>query len=254
MDTRVKILVLGAGYVGRYLQKLCEQESPHSTVYMTRRSLGLAFQFDLARPETWSCLPDADITFWLFSAEPLVQVRAFYQQNKSRLQNLVVVGTTSTFLIPQSDMLINEKSAIDHNQARAQGEDYLLSQGAKLVHSSGIYGPGRNPLDWIHQGRVGRSENLVNMIHVQDLCRILWLASQKGEPGTRYIATDGKPQSWDSIIQYWEDQGLVHHVPKRESSRPSKHIDGSWTLNSLGVTLRYPNFAKAIFDNFQTTT
>ena len=77
---------------------------------------------------------------------------------------------------------IDESAPIDLTKPRVQGEEYLRNEhGAIVLRVAGIYGPGRNPLDWIRQGRVGPSRKYVNLIHVEDLAAICLAALEKGE-------------------------------------------------------------------------
>lgn len=199
--------------------------------------------FDFDEASTWDRLPQAEITFWTFPAVPVEQVRAFYLKKKQELGNIVLMGSTSALIPQQEHGWVNESTHLDTSEERVLGEIFLQEQGARLVLSSGIYGPHRNPMDWIKKGLVGRSEKFVNMIHVEDLCQFLWNASQFGRPAQVYIASDGNPQTWNSLIAQWEKKSFVKDVPVKASAKPSKRVDSSYSIAELQIRLKFSDVA-----------
>ena len=116
--------------------------------------------------------------------------------------------------------------------------------------SSGIYGPGKNPVDWVKNGYVGKSEKFVNMIHVKDLAHIIFKAGERGKKNSVYIASDGVPLQWSHVIELWEKEGLLSNVAEKPSKRSSKKINSSATLLELEVDLKYRNFAEVVANEF----
>ena len=68
-----------------------------------------------------------------------------------------------------------------------------------MLRVTGIYGPGRNPLDWIRQGRIGPSRKYVNLIHVEDLAAICLAVLDRGYPSEAYNVSDGQAHTWKEI-------------------------------------------------------
>ncbi len=243
---KVDYLILGKGFTARSLIRWIEQHEPGARVVVTSRKGAPSLEFDLDRPDTWQALPAATHTLWTFPAAPLNQVKSFYESKGDSLGRLVVIGSTSAFQIEAEDAWVNEQSPLDLSIERVQGEDYLRSQGARVVFSSGIYGYDRDPLEWVKSGRVGKSQKYVNMIHVDDLAQVLIKAALVGGSGQVYIASNSHPQTWQDIIDQWEDRNLVKDVPFQDSKRPSKRVDASSTLKALNVRLKFQNFANSI--------
>ena len=239
-------LILGFGYTASFLKKRILNKYPQDKVSSTSRTNESHILFDLEDPETWDSLPQADLTYWTFPAVPLDLVKEFLTKKKTHLGQIIVIGSTSGFLVNENGENVNEKSSLDLSLDRVQGEDYLRSQGSILMMASGIYGEGRNPLDWVKKNYVGKSSKIVNMIHVVDLCNFLLNASFLGKPGSLYIASDGNPQSWEEVITLWEKRGLVSQVAYKESKRISKKIDSSSSIRELNVTLQFQNFADLV--------
>jgi len=103
---------------------------------------------------------------------------------------------------------------MDRTKPRVQGEKYLRNELCHIVlRVAGIYGPGRNLLDWIRQGRIGSSRKYVNLIHVEDLAAICFAALDRGHPGEAYNVSDGQPHTrneiWPTAQQRWGEKRLT---------------------------------------------
>ncbi len=238
-------LILGHGFTADYLKSLIKEKEPGCEVYSTSRCDPSRLKFDLSDSATWHNLPKAKITYWTFPPEPFFLVQEFYEKMHQQLGRLVVVGSTSSFLTNRPDETVDERSPLNLKKERVQSEVFLQNQGATLVMSAGIYGSGRNPLDWVKKSMVGKSDKYVNMIHVEDLAQFLYLAGQNGKSGQLYLASDGRPVRWREAIESWEAQGLLSDTPEKGSQRSSKKVDRRWWIKCLGVQIRHPNFVKA---------
>ncbi len=244
---KVDVLILGYGYVAQNLeQELLKNDSSLQLIKTSRQKKEGFLYFDIEDPESWNQLPEATLTYWTFPPSIEETTKEFSGVLRKKSKKTIVIGTTGSFAIDKDHQHIEESSPFDKTKERARSEEFLLSFGFSLVMSAGIYGPGRNPLDWVRSGRVGKSEKFVNMIHVSDLVQFLIGASKKSE-GNIYIASDGNPQTWQSIIEYWEQKGLVKSVPQKESSRPSKRLDPKKSIKDLNLDLKFHNFQEAVF-------
>lgn len=244
---KVDYLILGHGYTAQFLI----EELPSQAKWLaTSRSDQKFHYFDLTDVESWDQLPSAKVTYWTFPPTPIDLVKDFYSENKEKLGKLVVVGSTSGFLTTESHQEVTETTPFDESIERAQAEKLLMDQGATVVMSSGIYGPGKNPVDWVKNGYVGKSEKFVNMIHVKDLANIIFNAGEKGKSNSVYIASDGVPLQWSQVIELWEKEGLLANIPEKESKRSSKKINSSATMVELGIDLKHRNFANVVINEF----
>ena len=120
---------------------------------------------------------------------------------------------------------IDESAPLDLTKSRVQGEEYLREHhGAIVLRVAGIYGPGRNPLDWIKQGRVSPSRKYVNLIHAEDLAAICLLALEKGKPGESYNVSDGTARTWDEIYATAQQRWGVAATEGKEDGSTGKRI------------------------------
>lgn len=243
---QVDHLILGLGPSGMALKKWIESHEPQSSVVYTSRSNQDGILFDLDDSASWVHLPEARVTYWTFPPQSVDQIKPFVDTQKQKLGHLIVVGTTSSFALEGPNQVVDESTPLDKNNPRAQGEEYLQSQGAVLVMSSGQYGFGRNPLQWIEKGWVGRNDKFVNMIHLEDLAQFLYQAGQLGQAGQLFIASDNNLMTWNQVIDVWEAEGLIENTSKKESQRPSKKINSSRSLKELKVNLKFDNFAQGV--------
>jgi len=128
-----------------------------------------------------------------------------------------------------------------------QGEEYLRNKlGAIVLRVAGIYGPGRNPLDWIRQGRVSPSRKYVNLIHAEDLAAICLLALEKGKPGEAYNVSDSTPRTWNEIYATAQQRWGVAAAAKKEELSTGKRISTAKLRSELGYILKYPDLYEAL--------
>jgi nucleoside-diphosphate-sugar epimerase len=128
-----------------------------------------------------------------------------------------------------------------------QGEEYLRNKlGAIVLRVAGIYGPGRNPLDWIRSGRVSPSRRYVNLIHVEDLAAICLAAMEKGKPGETYNVSDGTPRTWNELCVTAQQRWGVAAAAVKEVGSSGKRISNAKLRADLGYVLKYPDLYEAL--------
>jgi nucleoside-diphosphate-sugar epimerase len=246
------LIILGSGYLGRFLAaEACSQgRAVLSTSREPDRRLRdvpstQRLRFDLAQPDTWANIPaDADLV-WCFPATAVEQVQAFAKRLGVPPRRLVVLGSTSAYESKDQSTVypppwIDESAPIDMRKPRVQGEEYLRKEhGAIVLRVAGIYGPGRNPLDWIRSGRVRPSGRYVNLIHVEDLASICLLALETERPAEVYNVSDGTPRTWADICRVAQTRwGITAHEAGRDN-RPGKRIDTRKLTKELGVRIQH---------------
>jgi len=253
------LVVLGSGYTGRVLHKTGTSEG--RTVHATSRNplTNLAgvpseqrLRFDLEQPSTWLNIPVGADLIWCFPATPLEQVQAFARTLDAPPRRIVVLGSTSAYDVPSHSTeypppWIDESAPVNLTKPRVQGEEYLRNaRGAIVLRVAGIYGPGRNPLDWIRHGRVGSSRKYVNLIHAEDLAAICLLALDKGKPSEVYNVSDGTPRTWNEICATAQQRWGVAAAAIKEDHSSGKRISNSKLRADLGYALWHPDLYEAL--------
>ena len=254
-----RLVVLGSGYTGDVLHRMgtSQERIVHATSRNPLNNLAgipseLRLRLDLEQPSTWLNIPAKADLIWCFPATPLEQVQAFTRAFNALARRMVVLGSTSAYETSDQSTeypppWIDETAPIDLNKSRVQGEEFLRKDcGAILLRVAGIYGPGRNPLNWIRQGRVGPSRKYVNFIHVEDLAAICLLALEKGKPGEIYNVSDGRPYLWNEICATAQKRWDVAATSIKEDRSPGKRISTAKLQTELGYTLKYPDLYAAL--------
>ena len=191
------VLILGQGYVGTHLLR----DFPHAQ--STRRST-----FELARPETWEQNEElfraSQLVIWTFPAasNELEEHLAtqFFDLHLSHAR-VIIYGTTSAYRVQKKDEWVDETTALDMTQVRTRTEEKLRQKGACIVHLSGIFGPGRLPLNWYLRGLIQSASSYLNLIHVDNIVSITEKMTHLSHiEGQRFNLSNGKPKTHDQIV------------------------------------------------------
>lgn len=257
-DVATSLIILGAGYTARVLFHPASHH--YNPVLATSRDPDRHLNhlpsdhrilFDLAKPSTWKHIPPESDVIWCFPAVPLEFVKQFSTALLQPPRRLVVLASTSAYTVGSSPDYpppwIDETYPLDFRKPRVQGEEYLRSQcGAIVLRVAGIYGPGRNPLDWLRAGKVGPSRKYVNLIHVEDLALICLLALERGIPGEAYNVSDGTPRTWDNICEIAQRRWSVTPLVQKQNQEAGKRISNAKLTNGLNYKVRYSDLSEAM--------
>lgn len=248
------LTILGSGYTAKFLLPLAQPRYTH--IFATSRDPDRhlshlrpdqRIRFDLARPETWQAIPTSADIVWCFPAVPIELVQQFADAASLGTRRLVVLGSTSAY----SDCVsaeypppwVDETAPIDLTIPRVQGEELLrTSYGAVVFRVAGIYGPGRNPVEWIRTGRVNRSRKYVNLIHVVDLASSCLAALMHADSSGVYNISDGNPRTWMDICQMVEQRWDIQSSDSQDATSTGKRVSNKRLCELLkldGTGLRY---------------
>ncbi len=254
-----RFVILGSGYTGRYLYDAAQERgarvwatSRHPAHNLPPSHDNDRLTFDLARPATWPDLPPDCRVLWCFPAQPIELVRHFAASRLEHIRRLVVLSSTSAYNRPHPEWTfpppwLDESAPIDTTLPRVQGEEFLRTHcGAIVLRVAGIYGPGRNPLDWIRRHRVAPSHRYVNLIHVEDLAGICLEFCESGHSGEVYNVSDGVPRTWHDICRIAHDRWSVAPLATRERDHPGKRIATAKLQRFLKYTLKHPDLYEAL--------
>jgi len=253
------LIILGYGYTGRHIMQLTLQRGTNAWATSRNPALQLTavpfqqrLEFDLAGPETWGYLPAGADLVWCFPATPLSKVQQWAETQHLRFNRLVVLSSTSAYEVSDHSAeypppWIDESAPINLTKPRVQGEEFLRTNcGAIILRVAGIYGPGRNPIDWIRAGRVSPSRKYVNLIHVEDLAAICLAALEHGTPGETYNVSDGTPRTWNELYATAQQRWGGAAAAAKENLSSGKRISNAKLRAELGYVLRHPDLYKAL--------
>lgn len=207
------LTILGAGYVGgRLWQRLAQAQA-------TRRRPGEAgvLRFDLADEATWDTPSFEDRhVVWTFPALPLDAVRRFHAARLRGARSLIVLGSTSAWPVADHGVVdIDEGDVPDLTIPRVQGEEWLRERGATVLRLAGIFGPDREPADWLRRGRIRDGAKIVNLIHVDDIVDLIARLLEHPAPGMLVNVANGEPLAWRDLaarlrIDLPDEGGPIH--------------------------------------------
>jgi len=133
-----------------------------------------------------------------------------------------------------------------------------------IFRLSGIYGPGRGPLEKLRSGQaraVIKPGQVFNRIHVEDIANVLEAAIARAgaRRGARvYNVTDDEPAPPQDVLDFAADVLGVPHPPRvpfedadmspmaRSFYADNKRTSNARMKQELGVTLTYPTYREGI--------
>ena len=168
---------------------------------------------------------------------------------------------------------IDERSAADATEAA--GVQRLLAEaqwralaGQRSIASAvfrlpGLYGPGRNALVQLAQGRarhVVRPGQVFNRLHVDDLATVIIAAMRRPARQGLYLPSDDEPAPPQDVLAFaaklggfalppavaWDDPALSPTL--RRFYESNKRIDSRGTREALAWAPRFPSYREGLRD------
>lgn len=275
----MKVLVAGCGYVGTALG--AELVKAGHEVWGLRRDLDAARAFEvygikpivanLLRADTLKSLPSVDTVIlcqapskrndeykevYLDATRTLLSVLP-----EKSLRKLLLVSSTSVYAEMDGSWVNEATDPMAGNHADAEScenaktllaqEELVMKSGhpAMVLRLSGIYGPGRNRVRSIMEGRIKPvlSDVYMNRIHVHDIVRGIRLLLDKGVPGQTYLGADDAPSTQREFYT-WVFEKLSISLPIASKQGEAVTAHGSnkrcsnQKLKDLGFHFRYPTY------------
>lgn len=159
------MLVLGKGYVGSALLN----RFPNAR--FTNRKI-----FELKDRATWKndvlSVKEGEEVVWTFPAAQSLEeadlalelYETYFKKAKT-----IIFGSTNSYQTQNRGELVTEDTPLKLEDLRTQTEEKLRVRGACIVHLAGIFGPGRDPLDWYLKKRIHSGRSYLNLIHLDDI-------------------------------------------------------------------------------------
>lgn len=168
---------------------------------------------------------------------------------------------------------VDERSAADATEAagaqrlRAEAQWRALAEergvASAVFRLPGLYGPGRNALLQLSQGRarhVVRPELVFNRLHVDDLATVVIASMQRPCVDGLYLPADDEPAPPQEVLAFaaqlggfamppavaWDDPALSPTL--RRFYESNKRIDSRGTREALGWQPRFPSYREGLRD------
>ncbi|KQS74617.1 NAD(P)-dependent oxidoreductase [Methylobacterium sp. Leaf361] len=153
------------------------------------------------------------------------------------------------------------------SKVRVDAEAAWLALGAatgkavQVFRLSGIYGPGRNPIVKLREGRsqrIVKAGQVFNRIHVDDIATTLIASIDRPRPGAIYNVTDDEPTAPQTVTEHAAALTGLPLPPEidfetadlspmaRSFYGENKRVRNRLIRDELGVVLAYPTYREGL--------
>jgi len=155
----------------------------------------------------------------------------------------------------------------ERTRARLAAEASWLALGEKtgkavqIFRLAGIYGPGRNPIVKVREGRsqrIVKAGQVFNRIHVDDIATTLLASLDRPRPGAIYNVADDEPTPPQVVIEHAARLAGLPPPPEvdfetadlspmaRSFYGENKRVRNALIRDELGVRLAYPTYREGL--------
>ncbi len=218
-----------------------------------------------------------DVTHLLISAPPdengdlvLRLLSARLQRASTQLKWVGYLSTTGVYGDKGGDW-VDEDSPLEPKTLRGQRRlaaerEWLKFHGdfglpVHLFRLAGIYGPGRNQLISVQEGkakRIIKSGQIFSRIHVDDIAGVVLASIAKPNPGAAYNVCDDEPCPPQDVVAYAATLlglPLPPEIPFEQAQlspmaksfyEDSKRVSNRRIKTELGYQLKYKNYREGL--------
>ncbi len=279
-----RVLILGMGWSGRVLALRLQAQgvqvegtvrdpasAPDDGLLRHRLHAGTALSPALldaiAHADAVLCSvpPDAE-------GDPALRLLHAALRDSASLRWLGYLSSTSVYG-DRDGGWIDESSVADATEPVGMQRQLAESQWRALAEARGmasavfrlpgLYGPGRNALLQLAQGRarhVVRPGLVFNRLHVEDLAAVVIAAMRRPMANALYLPSDDEPAPSQEVLAFaaqlggfamppavaWDDPSLSATL--RRFYQSNKRIDSRGTREALGWTPRFPTYREGLTD------
>ncbi|MDV6237795.1 hypothetical protein CH379_019380 [Leptospira ellisii] len=233
----MNVALFGLGYIGlRTYDRFREVPEFRVSTFSSKTAVKGTERFDFSNPSDRVSFRERignvrfDLGIVTFPIQKLNDPSAFLEFFFSVCEGGILLGTTSIYRREQE---VAETAELLEEHDRFLTETEWLKHGGKLLRLSGIYGPGRNPADWIRKGLVKKNSRQLNLIHGEDVALALSLLSLKvleegfdSFPNVLNLS-DNQWHTWKEIFSVLEESGKITKSDPEESVKEDCFIDSS---------------------------
>lgn len=203
------VCLFGLGYTGKYLNSfltehgyVCSAFSAH-----TRTENSVLFNSrsgqDVQNLEEY--LQKHTVEYALITFPPAEEDVVFWDILQKYIPCRLLLGTTGIYA---GSGLLDENSPLIPDHPRKKSEEKFRAQGGSIFRLSGIYGPGRNPLNWLERVSLYPDLRQLNLIHVSDIQKSVLAWLQNPVLGEVFNIDDAQQHTWGDIRKMAEKKGI----------------------------------------------
>ncbi len=271
---KMKVLIAGYGYLGGYLgehfAKLGHEVSGIRRNWQTRPSAIQALTADLLEKKTLANLPQVDAV--IFCQAPSKESDSYENTYFKATQNLLasldkkivkkIIFISSTSVYGKKDGSWVDESTVPETDDKEtdwllRAEQLVLKSGCPSVvlRLAGIYGPGRNRLKALKEGRLlpTFTEAHTNRIYVRDVVQAVGLSLEKGTTGEVYVVADDAPCTQKEFYTWLCKKLNLPHESDAQPTTENCHYRSNkrcrnTKIKALGLKLQYPSYKQGYLE------
>ncbi len=155
------------------------------------------------------------------------------------------------------------RPGLERGRRRLEAEEAWLESGlpVHVFRLAGIYGPGRNPLRKLLEGRARRIRkpgHVFCRIHVEDIATVLLASMQRPRPGAIYNLCDDEPAPPQEVVAFAADLLGLPPPPEEDFATAdlspmarsfyaeSRRVANGLIKRELGIRLAYPTYREGL--------
>ncbi len=272
------LFCFGLGYTARVLaaRALAAGFAVRGTVRepaATRTAEGIdLLPFARHRPLADPATAFADVTHVLTSiapdeeGDPVLDRHLFDLLALPRLRWVGYLSTTAVYGDSGGapvDEGYSPRPGLERGRRRLAAEEAWLASGlpVHVFRLAGIYGPGRNPLRKLLEGRARRIRkpgHVFCRIHVEDIATVLLASMRRPRPGAIYNLCDDEPAPPQEVILFAADLLGLPPPPEEDFATAdlspmarsfyaeSRRVTNGLIKRELGIRLAYPTYREGL--------
>jgi nucleoside-diphosphate-sugar epimerase len=242
------ILIGGLGYVGKALWHYLNASGKQVSAFSSKTQLGNSFILDSRLEGSEVALQlmieELGITHLILTFPPQGLSTEFLRVSAQKCRALLL-GTTSVY---SGNGRIEESSAVNSSHIRLPFETAFIGFGGQIMRLSGIYGPDRDPLNWIQMGKESRyTEQQLNLIHINNIVEFLLQWVLFPFSGDIMNLSDGQRHSWGDIYRLGELKGIQCRVLLPGFGPNGDRVIGNDFARTAYPSIQYVDFFEQFF-------
>lgn len=152
-----------------------------------------------------------------------------------------VYGETSRVVYEYSPTLPETASAKVHVALETYAQK-VFGKDAGVLRLSGLIGDHRHPANTLSGRQLDKGHKVVNLIHQSDVIAAIIALIENDKFGhVLHLAAHDHPSRQDYYTWACQQLGLPLPVFTQAPCPPGKRVNADFTLDTLGITLRYPS-------------
>ena len=239
------LAIFGLGFVGDALARRAAADGIAVAGFSRRRAIGAGRVLDLGDPQAVQSLVDGAERYdcAVVTIAPQHVDPSLWSALARVAGRRLLLGSTGVYqrAFDCTQPIVTEETPLLDEHRRLAAERAFLETGGTVARLAGLFGGARNPVRWIRDGRVGYEKRQANLVHRDDVVKVLLRLSTPPAPQPVYNVADGQRHTWREIVDALVAAGVLEPQPPRLPRRNDAFVSPERLLADLG-DFRFTDF------------